>query len=71
MFLWITLPEGMNTTTMLERAVARKVAYVPGSPFFALGGGENTMRLSYSCATPEQIDRGIEALAQTIREELD
>lgn len=71
MFLWITLPEGINTTKMLERAVSRKVAYVPGSPFFALGGGENTMRLSYSCATPEQIDRGIDALAETIREGLD
>ncbi len=71
MFLWITLPEGINTTKMLERAVSRKVAYVPGSPFYALGGGENTMRLSYSCATPAQIDAGIEALAQTIREGLD
>lgn len=71
MFLWVTLPQGIDTTTMLERAVSRKVAYVPGGPFFALGGGENTMRLSYSSATPEQIDRGIAALADTIREGLD
>lgn len=71
MFLWITLPQGIDTTRMLERAVERKVAYVPGGPFFALGGGENTMRLSYSCATPQEIDQGIAALAETIREGLD
>ena len=71
MFLWVTLPGGIDTTAMLERAVSRQVAYVPGSPFFALGGGQNTMRLSYSSATPEQIDRGIAALAETIREGLD
>ena len=71
MFLWVTLPGGIDTTAMLERAVSRQVAYVPGGPFFALGGGQNTMRLSYSSATPEQIDRGIAALAETIREGLD
>ena len=71
MFLWVTLPRTVNTAALLPRAVERKVAFVPGSPFFALGGGENTMRLSYSCSTPEQIERGIEALAETIRESLD
>ncbi|MFK7600707.1 PLP-dependent aminotransferase family protein [Deinococcus sp. SM5_A1] len=71
MFLWITLPGQIDSTKMLVRALTRKVAYVPGSPFFALGGGENTLRLSYSNATPEQIERGIKALGETIREALD
>lgn len=71
MFLWVTLPEGIDSTRMLERALSRNVAYVPGSPFFALGGGENTLRLSYSSATLEQIERGIAALGETIREALD
>ena len=70
MFLWVTLPEGINTTTLLAKAVERKVAYVPGSPFFALGGGENTLRLSYSSAGPEQIQRGIRALGETFAEAL-
>lgn len=70
MFLWVTLPQQIDTQPMLERAVERKVAYVPGGPFFALGGGHNTMRLSYSCATSEQIEQGIKALAETIREAL-
>ncbi|MEW6421741.1 MAG: PLP-dependent aminotransferase family protein [Deinococcota bacterium] len=67
MFLWVTVPEGIDTVPLLARAVERKVAFVPGSPFYALGGGHNTMRLSYSSATPEQIDRGIRALGETIR----
>ncbi|GGK28160.1 2-aminoadipate aminotransferase [Deinococcus malanensis] len=70
MFLWVTLPVGLDTTALLPRAVERKVAYVPGSPFFALGGGENTMRLSYSSAAPEQIDQGMRALGETLREAL-
>ncbi|WP_439823016.1 PLP-dependent aminotransferase family protein [Deinococcus marmoris] len=71
MFLWITLPGQIDSTKMLVRALTRNVAYVPGNPFFALGGGENTLRLSYSNATPEQIERGIKALGETIREALD
>ncbi len=71
MFLWVTLPEGIDSTRMLKRALSRNVAYVPGSPFFALGGGENTLRLSYSNATPEKIEQGIQALGETIREALD
>ncbi|WP_309572613.1 PLP-dependent aminotransferase family protein [Deinococcus sp.] len=71
MFLWVTLPKGIDTQAMLPRAVERRVAYVPGSPFYALGGGENTMRLSYCTANPEQIEQGIKALGDTIREALD
>jgi 2-aminoadipate transaminase len=41
MFLWVTLPEGFNTADLLNDAVQAKVAYVPGTPFFAAGGGEN------------------------------
>ncbi|GGL98005.1 aminotransferase-like domain-containing protein [Deinococcus aerophilus] len=71
MFLWVTLPQHMDSTVMLQRALTRNVAYVPGSPFFALGGGHHTLRLSYSSATPPQIERGITALGETIREALD
>ena len=70
MFLWVTVPEGLDTTPLLERAVARKVAFVPGAPFYALGGGENTMRLSFSSANDGQIARGIRALGETLHEAL-
>lgn len=71
MFLWLTLPGEISTTAMLPRAVERRVAYMIGECFHALGGGHNTMRLCFSTASPEAIDQGIAALAQTIREELE
>ncbi|ADY25386.1 putative transcriptional regulator, GntR family [Deinococcus proteolyticus MRP] len=70
MFLWVTLPEGLDTAALLPRAVENRVAYVPGTPFYAQGGGANTMRLSYSNATPAQIEAGIAALGATLRSAL-
>ena len=70
MFLWVTLPEGLDAAELLRRAVERRVAFVPGAPFHALGGGHNTLRLSFSSATLPQIEQGIAALGQTIREAL-
>lgn len=70
LFLWVTLPEGLDTERMLPRALERKVAYVTGAPFFVDGSGRNTMRLSFAIATLEQIDEGIRRLAEVVREEL-
>ncbi len=67
MFLWLTLPDHIDTTAMLPEAVARHVAYVPGPPFYALGGGAHTMRLSFSSADASRIDLGLAALGETIR----
>ncbi len=71
MFLWVTLPEGINTVEMFEKAVAIKVAYVPGTSFFAKGGGLNTMRLNFSNANPEMIEEGIARLGKVIKEEIE
>ena len=68
MFLWITLPERFNTTDLLQQAIERNVAFVPGGAFHANGGGENTMRLNFSNATPEMIREGISRLGEAIRE---
>jgi 2-aminoadipate transaminase len=68
MFLWVTLPEGYSATELLERAVARQVAFVPGGAFHANGGGENTMRLNFSHANPERIEEGVRRLAEAIDE---
>ena len=67
LFLWVTLPEGLNTTEILKEAVKQKVAFVPGESFFPCGGGENTMRLNFSNATPEKINEGIARLSQVIK----
>lgn len=67
LFLWLTLPENISTVKMFNEAVEQKVAYVPGVSFYPSGGGENTMRLNFSFATPEKINEGIARLARVIR----
>ena len=66
MFLWVELPSNLDTTELFERAVAAKVAYVPGANYFANGGGENTMRLNFSANRMEVIRQGIGRLASVI-----
>ena len=70
MFLWVTLPEGFDAHKILQKAVERKVAFVPGGPFHANGGGENTIRLNFSNAKPEMVREGIKRLGQVLKEEL-
>jgi len=67
LFVWMRLPEGIDTTDMLQEAIERKVAYVPGASSYVDGGGQNTIRLSYSLVTPELIDEGIRRLAGVVR----
>lgn len=71
MFLWVTLPEGLDAGALVQRAVARGVAYVPGAPFHANGGGGNTLRLSYSVATLDEVDRGVRILGEVVSEALE
>jgi 2-aminoadipate transaminase len=68
MFLWVALPKECNTLELLKDAVNRGVAYVPGEPFYANGGGLNTLRLSYSIATAEQVEKGMASLGELLRE---
>lgn len=71
MFLWLRLPQGIDTAALLPKAIARGVAFVPGAPFYADGAGDpRTLRLSFVTASVEQIDTGIAALAATLREQL-
>lgn len=69
MFLWLKLPQHIDTLKMLPLAVQHLVGYVPGVAFYANNAEHNTMRLSYVTATPEQINTAIKALADTIRSE--
>lgn len=68
MFLWLTLPEYVDTKEMIPMAANNKVFYVTGKPFHCDGSGKNTLRLNYSYPTFEQIDKGIQSLATTIKE---
>jgi 2-aminoadipate transaminase len=67
LFLWVTLPEGMDGAALLEDAIERGVAFVPGGAFFANGGGENTFRLNFSYTSRERAEEGIRRLGEVIR----
>ena len=70
LFLWVTLPEHINSTDMLSEAIQEKVAYVPGEFFYADGSGQNTMRLNFSFCSPEKINEGISRLGRAIKKKL-
>jgi 2-aminoadipate transaminase len=68
MFVWVTMPENFSTLKFFDEAIKHKVAFVPGTPFFVDGSGENTMRLNYSCASAETIREGIMRLGKLMEE---
>jgi 2-aminoadipate transaminase len=68
MFLWGTLPEGMDAADVLKRAIEKKVAFVPGAAFHPRGGGENTMRINFSYSSPAEIREGVTRLGTTLKE---
>ena len=71
MFVWITLPKGMDGAKLLARSLeTAKVAFVPGQAFFADGSGANTFRVSFSCANDEMIEEGISRLGKLIADEI-
>ncbi|MCD5416469.1 PLP-dependent aminotransferase family protein [Candidatus Bipolaricaulota bacterium] len=72
LFLWVRLPERIDTEEMFPRAIDKEVAYVIGSAFYPDGGrqGRNEMRLSFSLNTPEEIEEGIRRLSEVVREEI-
>jgi 2-aminoadipate transaminase len=70
LFLWLTLPGGISGKELLPKAIAAKVAYVYGSPFFPNGGGEDTIRLNFSNASEVDIVEGIKRLGKLVWETL-
>lgn len=70
LFLWVTLPDGVDASALFEKAVANNVAYVPGVAFDPLGGVVNTFRLNFSNAQPDVIEEGIRRLGVVLAAEL-
>ncbi len=68
-YVWVTLPDGLDSKEMQPRALAHKIAYVPGVGFYADGSGRQELRLSYCFPPPERIREGIRRLAAVIGEE--
>jgi len=70
-YVWLTLPEGVDGKVMQPRAIHARVAYVPGTGFYADNNGRREMRLSYCYPEPDRIREGIRRLAGVVEEELD
>ncbi|MEU0564182.1 PLP-dependent aminotransferase family protein [Nonomuraea sp. NPDC005983] len=69
-FVWVTLPEGLDSKAILPRAVAERVAFVPGTGFFSDGSGSRQMRLSFCFPEPDRIREGVRRLAGVIEQEM-
>lgn len=69
-YVWVNLPPEIDTKLMMPKAIVAKVAYVPGTAFYADGFGSWAMRLSYCHPTPERIREGVKALSGVVKEEI-
>ncbi len=71
LFLFVTLPGNIDATAIFNKAIEKNVAFVTGSTFFCNDTGRNTMRINFSFSNEEQIETGVQRLAEVIREEID
>ena len=69
-YVWLRLPDGVNAKAMLPRAISSRVAYVPGTGFYADGSGGGFARLCYSFPDPGRIAEGVRRLASVIQTEV-
>jgi 2-aminoadipate transaminase len=69
-YVWVNLPPEIDTKLMMPKAIVAKVAYVPGTAFYADGFGSWAMRLSYCHPTPERIREGVKALGGVVKQEI-
>ncbi len=70
-FIWATLPDYLDTTDLLARAIEQEnVAFVPGGGSYMDGRGTNHMRLAFCAVSEERIDEGIKKLAKVIKEQM-
>ena len=70
LFLWVTLPEGVNARDVLATCIEKKVAFVPGGPFFPNGGKENMLRINYSNMPEDRIVEGVKRMGVALKDAL-
>jgi 2-aminoadipate transaminase len=70
LFLWVELPERLSAEELFEEAIAERVAFVPGTSFFACERKLNFMRFNFSNSKPEMIDEGIKRIASVLKRRL-
>ena len=71
LFLWVTMPEGMDCDELLKEAIKQEVAFVPGDCFYPGDEGKRNMRLNFSNATPDHIREGIRRLSVAVKAQLE
>ena len=70
MFVWVTVPEYINTDELFNKAIEEKVAYVIGSAFYPHGEDKHHIRLNFTLPSKEQIDEGIKRLGKLLKKEI-
>lgn len=71
LFVWATLPEFIDTTDLLARALGANVAFVPGRAAFVNGDGGSSMRLNFSASDPETIEEGVRRIGVLVAEQIE
>jgi 2-aminoadipate transaminase len=71
LFLWLTLPEAIDTQDLFDAALAEGVAFIPGPAFSASGAFANALRLCFASSSPERIREGVRRLARVVRRRLE
>jgi 2-aminoadipate transaminase len=66
LFLWVRLPDGVDCMELIQDAIEQKVAFVPGTAFYADGRGHDTLRLTFATCPADMIDEGIKRLGNAI-----
>lgn len=70
MFIWVTLPEGVDSAALLAKAIEQNVAFVPGAPFYANDPQANTLRLSFVTVPADKIESGMQKLGALLKSEI-
>ena len=67
-FVWVTLPDGVSAEALLPTAIEQGVVFVPGTAFYGDGSGDDRLRLSFSLASPDDIEEGVRRLMRVVAE---
>jgi len=68
MFLWLTLPQGISSMNLFNMCIEKKVAFVPGNPFYTGKTDVSTLRLNFSCSDEKTIEEGIGRIAEVLNQ---
>ena len=71
LFIWVTLPDFIDTTDLLARTLRDNVAFVPGEAAFLDGRGRNAMRLNFSGSDEESIREGVRRIGEVVSEHVE